>query len=99
VPSLLDQLNEVAGLDLTPGKVRELVHESIATVAELPPEDLQDDQPLESYGLDSFALTEVLVEIEDRLGVEFPVEMLEQLDETPEVRTLGDFFELLTADR
>lgn len=50
---------------------------------------LKEDDKLSALGLDSLDLVEVMLEIEDTLGIEF------DSDEIQEVATLGDVIKLI----
>ena len=50
---------------------------------------LKEDDKLSTLGLDSLDLVEVMLEIEDTLGIEF------DSDEIQEVATLGDVIKLI----
>ena len=52
------------------------LREAVARACELPPEVVSLESPLEELGLDSLAAAEVLTDVEIRLGVEFPVDVL-----------------------
>ena len=75
--------------------MRQAIEEAIAVVAEMPLEAVTGDLVFANVGLDSLAVTEVLLEVEETLGAELPVEVLDRLDEAPEVVTLRDLYRLL----
>ncbi|MGZ4722769.1 MAG: phosphopantetheine-binding protein [Ilumatobacteraceae bacterium] len=48
-----------------------------------------------NVGLDSFALTATLAEVEEVLETELPLELLERLDEHQNLNRVGDIYSLL----
>ena len=68
-------------MDLQPVLV-DVIHQ----VCGIPVDLLGADTDLMSLGVDSLAVVEVIVELEMRLGIELPLEVLRRLDE---VRTIG----------
>jgi acyl carrier protein len=68
------------------------LREAVARACELPPDVVSLESPLEDLGLDSLAAAEVLTDVEIRLGVEFPVDVLRQLTQA---RTVGDVLDRL----
>jgi acyl carrier protein len=52
---------------------------------------------LEEVGLDSMAISEVLVAIEDELGQQLPDELLEQIDDYEQFETVNDVLQALRA--
>ncbi len=71
-----------------------VLRESVARACETRPELVGLDSSLEDLGLDSLAAAEVLTDVEIRLGVEFPVDVLRQLTQA---RTVGDVLDRLRA--
>jgi acyl carrier protein len=68
------------------------LREAVARACEVPPEQVDLATPLDELGLDSLAAAEVVTDLEIRLGVEFPVDVLRQLTQT---RTVGDVLDHL----
>ena len=72
-----------------------MIRSAIEAVTNVPSDDLQASTPLEALGLDSLAVTEVLLELEDRIGTELPADVLAALDSEEMPETLGDVYRLL----
>ena len=60
---------------------------AIVKVCDLPPDEVQPDTRLDTLGVDSLAVAEIIVEIEIELDQELPVHLLRRLDR---VQTVGD---------
>jgi acyl carrier protein len=69
--------------------IREAAIRSVAMVASLDPSEVTDEASLESLAVDSFMLTEVLVELEVMLDLELPAVVLAQVERHPPA-TVGD---------
>lgn len=69
--------------------IRAATIRSVATVAEVDPSAVTDESTLESLAVDSFLLTEVLVELEAVLEVDLPAAVLAQVERHPPM-TVGD---------
>lgn len=67
----------------------ERIRQIVTEVAERPIDTFTPDASIESLGIDSIALTEVVVLIEERLGVDVPS------SSWLSVRTIGDFVALV----
>jgi acyl carrier protein len=68
------------------------LREAVARACEVPPDRVDLATPLGELGLDSLAAAEVLTDVEIRLGVEFPVDVLRRLTEA---RTVGEVLDRL----
>jgi acyl carrier protein len=55
------------------------------------PDELAPDRPLETLGIDSFDILEVIATVEDELGIQIDIAALRGL------RTVGDLFEAVGA--
>jgi acyl carrier protein len=64
-----------------------LVQDAITKVCDIGPERLDRDANLADLGVDSLAASEVLVDLEIRLGKQLPVDALRRLDQA---RTVGE---------
>ena len=62
---------------------------AIATVREIPVEQVHADSRLEDLGVDSLAITEIIVQIELELDREFPVHLLRELERLDTVEALA----------
>lgn len=93
--SVVDAFSAAAGRTLSPSEIRDAIAEGIAVVAQLPIKQVNAELRLAELGLDSIGVTEVLLEVEEQLGAELPVEVLDRLDEAAEVVTLQDLYALL----
>lgn len=60
----------------TEAELREWLVNDLATVMEISPSDLDVDQPLEQYGLDSLQASWVTGDLEEWLGVELPATLV-----------------------
>ena len=63
------------------------VRMAVARVCDVDAERVEASTPLDDLGLDSLAAAEVITDVEIRLDVEFPVDVLRRLIEA---RTVGD---------
>ncbi len=68
------------------------LREAVARACEVTPELVDMTSTLEDLGLDSLAAAEVLTDLEIRLGVEFPVDVLRRLTDA---RTVGEVLDRL----
>jgi acyl carrier protein len=68
------------------------LRETVARACEVPPEQVTLESSLDDLGLDSLAAAEILTDLEIRLGVEFPIDVLRQLTEA---RTVGEVLDRL----
>jgi acyl carrier protein len=75
--------------------LEEALGQAIETICDIPAERVTAATPLEELGVDSLAVAEIIVELEIRLGREFPVHILRRLGE---VRTVGDVVAALGAE-
>ena len=66
-----------------------LVQDAISKICDIDPARLHPDAKLADLGVDSLAAAEVLVEVEIRLGQQFPVDVLRQLDDADTVRAIA----------
>jgi len=66
------------------------LREAVARACEVSPEVVDLSTPLEELGLDSLAAAEVLTDVEIRLGVDFPVDVLRRLSEAGTVGEVLD---------
>ena len=66
------------------------LREAVARACEVSPDAVQLSTPLDELGLDSLAAAEVLTDLEIRLGVEFPVDVLRRLTEATTVADVLD---------
>ena len=73
------------------GAVRDAVFGAVASSAELPETSVTDDTRLVDLGLDSFSYAGILVDIEDALGVQVPIELLDSLVEPGRDYTVTEF--------
>ena len=64
-----------------------LLQETVQRVCEVPADLVTPESTLESLGIDSLAVAEIIVEIEIALDQELPMHVLRRLDT---VSTLGD---------
>ena len=65
-------------------EIQQLLSEELG----IPETDIQVDQPLEQYGVDSLALLELMFKLEDHYKIDLP-------DERVEVKTLQDVVNLV----
>jgi acyl carrier protein len=66
-----------------------ILERSIAKVRDLPVGEVQPQSRLEDLGVDSLAITEIIVEVELGLSREFPVHLLRQLERLYTVEELA----------
>jgi acyl carrier protein len=66
--------------------------ESVARSCEVPVGEVDLSTSLDALGLDSLAAAELITDLEIRLGVEFPVDVLRRLTEA---ETVGDVLDRL----
>jgi acyl carrier protein len=71
-------------------RLRDVVVHAIATAAEVDPDTIGDDLNLFDLGLDSLNFAGILVDIEDGIGAEIPVEVLDRFLDVGEVVTVSD---------
>jgi acyl carrier protein len=64
------------------------LHDAVVFVLEVPDHEVTPDSTLDDLGIDSLTASQILIEIEIRLGREVDFELIESLDE---VATLADF--------
>jgi acyl carrier protein len=76
--------------------MRRIVLESIAFAAEKEASTITDESSLDELGLDSLDLSTILIEIEDRVGAEVPIEILDQLVDIERIACVGDAVSLLS---
>lgn len=67
----------------------DILRRSIARTRNLPISDVQPQSRLEDLGVDSLAITEILVQVELELDREFPVHLLRQLERIDTVEELA----------
>lgn len=77
--------------------LREIAIEAIAAAAGLPVEELTDDADLLDIGLDSVDFWTVLLNIEDRLDLEVPAEVLDRLAQLRDKVTVGELAVVLAS--
>ena len=70
------------------------LHDAVVFVLELQENQVTPSSTLDDLGIDSLTASQILIEIEIRLGHEVPFELIESLDE---VTTLADFAAALDA--
>jgi acyl carrier protein len=70
------------------------LHDAVVFVLELPDNQVTAGSTLDELGIDSLTASQILIEIEIRLGREVPFELIESLDE---VATLTDLAAALDA--
>ena len=75
--------------------VHALLADAIATVCDVPLEQVRPEATLDELGVDSLASAEIIFEIEMSLGRELPNHLLRQIDG---VRTVGDVADRLGAE-
>lgn len=68
----------------------EILRRSIATTRNLPITEVEPRSRLEDLGVDSLAITEIIVQVELELDREFPVHLLRQLERIDTVEELAD---------
>lgn len=68
----------------------DVVLRCVAKVSDVDLSAVSRDALLADVGLDSMAVSEVLVAIEDEIGAEIPDELLMQLDDYETFETVGD---------
>ena len=71
---------------------------AIARVRDLPVADVQPESRLEDLGVDSLAITEILVEVELELDREFPVHLLREMERLYTVEELAAAMGLALTD-
>jgi acyl carrier protein len=71
-------------------RLRDVIVTAIATAAEIDPETIDDDVNLFDLGLDSLNFAGILVDIEDGIGAEIPVEVLDRFLNVGDVVTMKD---------
>jgi acyl carrier protein len=79
-----------------PPNLRPVVIDAIAIAAGVAADTIREDTDLGELGLDSLDFSTILIEMEDRLGLEVPAEVLDQLAEVEDVTTVGDVLRLLS---
>lgn len=77
--------------------LREIALEAIAAAADVPVEELTDDADLLDIGLDSVDFWTVLLNIEDRLDLEVPAEVLDRLAQLRDKVTVGELAVVLAS--
>ena len=68
------------------------LRESVARSCDVPVDEVRLETSLDELGLDSLAAAEVLTDLEIRLGVEFPVDVLRHL---ADAGTVGEVLDRL----
>ena len=93
---MAEQVNELPG-GKTPDELRAVLFQALVSVTGRDPAAIDDHCRLDELGLDSLMITELLLEVEDLLGVELPLEMLGQIADAPAdtVVVVGDLSRLL----
>lgn len=79
------------------GRLRAAVLTAVASVAGTDAALIADDTRLASLGLDSLDYTSVLLEVEEILGAELPLEALAEVAEADGLVVVGDVVRLLEA--
>lgn len=76
--------------------LRRVIINAIALAAEVDAGSIQDDTDLLELGLDSLSIGEVLVSIEDQVGEQVPLAILDRIEEVGELTTLSDLCAFLS---
>jgi acyl carrier protein len=66
-----------------------LIKDAIVEVCGLDPTEVRDDSRLDSLGIDSLSVAEVIVDVEMRLDRELPLDLLRRLDTVPTIAELA----------
>ena len=77
-------------------QLRTVVVTALATAAEIDPAEIDDHTDMLALGLDSLSFASVIIDIEDAMGEEVPVEVLDRFLDIGEVVTLRDVVEILS---
>jgi acyl carrier protein len=73
------------------GSVRDIVFDTVATYFDVPRESLSDSTSAHDVSKwDSVSHIPLMLEIEDRLGIEFPLERLGSAENLGDLITLGE---------
>lgn len=75
-------------------ELEDLLKETIARLCSVPLQDLHGDTRLDSLGVDSLAVAEIIVDMEIALETELPIDVLRRLDR---VQTVDDVVHELRA--
>jgi acyl carrier protein len=94
--SVLAILSREAERDIPASEVRRTLIRSIGSASGLDPKDLLPSMSMDELGLDSLNVLTILTELEMQLGIFFPVELLDRLDELRAMQTLGEVVHLFT---
>lgn len=84
-----------AATESSVSELAQVVIAAIARATDRPREEIHDDDELMALGLDSLDFSTILVEVEDEIGQEVPVEVLDELSLSASVVTVGDVLALL----
>lgn len=82
---------------ISPSVLEDAVHGALASVIDIDRSSITNDLDLSELGLDSLDLTTVVLEIESRLDVEVPANVLDQIAELDGDASLGAVLRLLGA--
>jgi acyl carrier protein len=77
-------------------QLRTVVVTALATAAEIDPGQFDDSTNMVDLGLDSLSFAGVIIDIEDAMGEEVPVEVLDRFLDVGDVVTLRDVIEILS---
>lgn len=77
-------------------RVRNAVVGALASIGDCDPSTIADDIELSSLGIDSLDFTAVLLDVEDALGGELPLDVLSDAAAAGRFRTVGDIVDALT---
>jgi acyl carrier protein len=95
VATATELISRAAGREVTTVELVEVTRAAIAAAAETDVAGVHDELRFEDLGLDSFAFTEILLNLEEALDIELPIEILQDVDaDAAEVATIGQFFAL-----
>jgi acyl carrier protein len=78
-------------------QLREIVVGAIAKAAEMAPDEITDELNLFDLGLDSLNLADILIDIEDGVGAEIPVEVMDRFLDVGDNVTIRDVLGVLAA--
>ena len=78
-------------------RVRAAVITALAVVTDRDPSAIHDGSTLKSLGLDSLGFTSLLLEVEETLGAELPLEVLAEAAEIENFTVVADIVRVLSA--
>jgi acyl carrier protein len=76
---------------------RQIVLEAIAAAAAISAADLVDETNLLELGLDSLEFSEILINVEDAVGEQVSMDLLDKLDDVGDIITVADLCDFLSA--